>query len=297
MASSEPKKPSPPANGPAPATPPGSTLPCQKNPFKLVSETFATSPANRARTKIGVGEEVTIKTDPTVNAKWTLSGGGKLRTANGTQTVFEAGDTAGSATVTATGADGCTATITFTVVEPSNWIMKRRPGTNKRHTQGFPDNGFQASFYVQPKDVNFYRVEVRELDSTAVTTGCFDATPHKGAKHGNYPAPDFASGDFGITMTNHTDADGSLVNMVDNIYSGISSVMASDGSKTPLATPPFTSGTLVFPITFQWRVGTGTRKNFPVVEQRHTVTSDGTSTSSKGGHTESSFYTDPTTTP
>jgi len=167
--------------------------------------------------------------------------------------------------------------------------MKRAPGTNLRHTQTKPDCGWQAAVRVHPNDVNFYRVEIREQDSSAVASGCF--AEFIGIKHGNYPAPDFASGFFGITMTNHTDADGSLANLVDNIYSGISALTAAESA------PPFTDGSMSFPINWQWRVGTSAPKNFPTVQQTHVVTADGKCVSSKGGNSEQNLFSDPTSTP
>ncbi len=274
-----------------------STLPCQKKPIQLVSQTFATSPTDRTRTKVGVGEEVDITVVPAKNVTWKLTGQGKISTKSGSKTTFTAHERASTATITATAPDGGTASITFNVIEPSDWTMKRRQGTNLKHTNGVPDNGFQATVFVHPNDVNFYRVQIRELDSTAVTFGCFDAPPNKGQKHGGYPAPDFASSDFTITMTNHTDADGSKVNMVDNIYSGFSSITANEANTNPKPNPPFTPGTISYPITFEWRVATGARKKFPTVQQIHVISANGTCVSSKGGHTEQSVFTDPTSTP
>jgi len=257
----------------------------------LASQTVATSPANRARTKIGVGEEVklTVTGNP---ATWAItSGSGTLSPSTGARTsvTFTADDKAQSVTVTATGSGcSCVNTITLTVVRPSSWRMKRKSGTNLKHTNGRPDCGWTGEMYLNPKDVNFYRVEVRELDSEAVCTGSY--TPFNGVKHGNYPAPDHASA--WLTAGTHTDADGNKVNMIDNIYSG------DPGSGATNAAPPFKVGTMYFPITFQWRVkGKATKHNFPVVRQEHEIFANGKCESKKGGNPESCMHSDPTSTP
>jgi hypothetical protein len=163
--------------------------------------------------------------------------------------------------------------------------MKRVPGTNIVHTHNRPDCGWKGALWVHPNDVNFYRVEIREKDSTATATGSY--TPFHGIKHGHYPPPDNASGWF--LLSNHTDADGSQdPGMQDNIYSG------DPGPAATGAAPPFTAGTMFFPITWQWRVLLKTPHNFGVVRQRHQIFPDGRCTSSKGGHSETTHYTDPT---
>src|ERR1043165_7395823 len=96
---------------PKPSTTPGNSQPsggatnsCHPN-CTLASETIATSPTNRARTKIGVGEEVklTVTGNP---ATWAItSGGGTLSPNTGARNsvTFTADDNAASVTITATG--------------------------------------------------------------------------------------------------------------------------------------------------------------------------------------------------
>jgi hypothetical protein len=259
----------------------------------LSSQTIATSPANRARTRIGVGEEVkiTIKGNP---ATWAItSGTGTLSPNTGARTsvTFTADDAAGSVTVTATGSGcSCVNTITFTIVQPSNWTMKRKPGSNLRHTHNRPSCGWRGIMYIHPNDVNFYRVQARELDSQYVGTGSYSGD--SGDWHGNYPPPDRASEWVTITMANHTDADGSKINAEDNIDTG-------DGD--PAATgsaPPFNVGAGHFVIVFQWKVtGSANLHNFPSVRQEDEIFSTGRCESRKGGNTEFTMWNDPTSTP
>ena len=293
MCKTETRTPPPPSTTPGGSTPTGGgTQPCHPT-CTLASQTVATSPANRARTTIGVGEEVTLTVTGNP-ATWTKSGGGTLSPNTGTRTsvTFTADDNAGSITITATGSGcSCVNTIAFTIVQPANWTMKRQSGTNLKHTSGRPDCGWTGNEYIHPNDVNFYRIEVRELDSQPVRTGSYLAAPWTTPIwHGGYPLPDQA-GPW-LTAGNHTDADGTKINMIDDIYSGDAGAAATGNA------PPFTVGTMYFPITFQWHiVGNSTNHNFSVVRQEHEIFSTGKCESRKGSHTEFSMYNDPTSTP
>lgn len=255
----------------------------------ITSETVATSPADRARTRIGVGEEVKLTVNPGP-ATWAItSGNGTLSPAGSQTTVtFTAADKAETVVITATGT-GCSCTITFTVVEPSGWTMKRKPGTNLRHVQGRPDCGWRGILFVQPNEVNFYRLEIREKDSKYETKGSYK--PFDGVYHGNYPPPDRVSPWITFTMTSHAAADGTPWNGIDTIDTG------DPGAGATGAAPPFVVGTGRFPITMQWRVGTGAPRDFAVSDQKAEIFEDGRCESRKGGNTERTMYTDPSSTP
>lgn len=282
--------PTDPNSGRDPATPCNSAVqPCpaddtKKKTCTVTSQTVATSPANRARTKIGVGEEVTLTVTPGPATSWRItSGDGTVSPASGGSTTFTAGDTAGSVTITATCAD-CTCTITFSVVEPANWTMKRQPGTNLKHTAGRPDCGWKGIAYIHPNDVNFYRVETREKDSKYVGTGSYAS--YNGDYHGNYDPPERASDWF--PLTRHSEADGSTDDTPDSIYTGLPSAAQTGNA------PPFKVGAGHFPITWQWRVvGKAKIHDFPTVRQEDEIFADGRCESRKGGHTEHTMYTDP----
>lgn len=274
-------------NGSGPATGP----PTQTCALCIITpQTIATSPANRARTRIGVGEEIELTVSPGP-ATWAVSGGnGSLNPSSGTKVLYTAGDMAGSVTITANG-PGCTCTIALTIVEPANWTMKRVLGTILKHTSGIPDCGWWGSLYVHPNDVNFYRVEIREKDSLSVATGSYHRY-HNGQLHGNYPPPDHASQWF--LLTTHTAADGSQPpsGVRDQVYSGYPPP-AEIGTA-----PPFTVGQYYWPITWEWRVsGSSNIHSFPVSRQEHEIFSNGRCESRKGGNTESTNYNDPTGTP
>lgn len=270
--------------------PPGSTSPpCPCAGARITSETVATSPANRARTKVGVGEEVTL-TYSLGSATWTItSGTGTLSPTSGVQTTFTAGDTAGSVTITATDSAGCSATIMFNVVEPSNWTMKRRVGSNVGHTNGRPTCSWFGTMKIHPNDVNFYRVETRELNSTISVSGSYNVPGWVGLKHQGPTQTE--SNFFSIPITSHTEAEGSEVAMEDNIDTG------DPGPAATGAAPPFTPGRHSFPITWQWKVLGGTTiRNFPEQRQEAEIFSNGRCESRKGGNPESTMFSDPTST-
>ncbi len=279
------KKTPAPSESNAGTCPPGSTsATCPCAGASISSETVATSPANRARTRIGVGEEVTL-TYSLGSATWTIaSGAGTLSPSSGAQTTFTATDVAGSVTVSATGA-GCTATIALTVVAPSGWSMRRKTGTNLKHINGRPSCGWKGIKYLHPNDVNFYNLETRELDSKAVATGCYNPSHHD-KYHGNYPPPERA-GPW-ITIVSHTDAGGSGYGGTDTVYSGYPPTGATGTA------PPFTTGDYYWPIVQQWQVvGLATVHSFPTVRQEHEIFADGKCESRKGGNTERTMYNDP----
>jgi hypothetical protein len=270
-------------NGAGPATGPPS-MPCTQ--CTITSKTVATSPANRARTRIGVGEEVELTVNPGP-ATWAITSGTGRLSPRGSQTTvtYTASDTGGNVTITATGA-GCSCTITLTVVVPSSWTMKRQPGTKLRHNKGRPDCGWHGIFFVQPKDVNFYNMEFREKDSQYEGDGSYSS--YKGAWHGNYALPERVSA--WLPITSHTDADGSQPAGVDSVDTG------DPGPAVTGDKPPFKVGSGHFPITMQWKVGTGDAKDFPTTRQEDEIFADVRCESRKGGNTEHTMYSDPTST-
>ena len=293
MCSSETPRPSRPSTTPNCGQPTsGGSQPCHPA-CTLASQTVATLPADRARTTIGVGEEVTLTITGNA-ATWAItSGGGTLSPNTGARTsvTFTANDNAGSVTITATGSGcSCVNPITLTVVRPSNWIMRRKAGTNLRHAHGRPSCGWRGIQYLQPTTVNFYRVQTRELDSQYVGTGSYSADT--GDWHGSYPLPDRASSWFTITMANHTTANGSKVNLEDRIDTG-------DGDPAATGTaPPFNVGAGHFDIVFQWKVtGSANVHDFASTRQEDEIFSTGRCESRKGGNTEFTMWNDPTSTP
>jgi hypothetical protein len=253
----------------------GAVAPCHCANAKVTSQTVATVPSNRARTRLGVGES-TLLTYSLGAATWTMSPpdpeGGSLSSTSGASVTYTAPDRATSVTITATGG-GCTKTITLTIVEPSSIRMERRPGTRGNHTINTASVGFIADIYVLPADVSFEHCSYLESEVDAVGTGCFQqfyANNHVGHHPNTSPIP------IGPPVS---DTSGSKVNGFDKI--------AASGSKC--------NGGWTWSIPWLFRVGGGTDKQFTTVDQVVAITAAGAADISKAGasnHANSGDATD-----
>jgi len=173
-------------------------------PCEISSQTFATVPTDRSRTTIGVNEQVTVSSG---GCTLSASGDGTWQGTGYTGTLT-AGPTSGTVTVTASHADMTSASIVFTVIQPSGILYARVNGI--RHTQGRPDVGMQEDLYLQPDSVSFQGLYQKELDDTGSATGawaCFNGQGHN-------PNPNPAS--VGADIVGY----GSKVSAVDSAYSG-----------------------------------------------------------------------------
>jgi hypothetical protein len=270
MPKSEPKNPS---TVPKENQPPGAPVAqCPKDKqLTLTSETEEQDLPNRSRTRIGVGETVTLKATPGP-ATWTVaSGAGVLSSTSGESVRFTASEDAGSAQISAA-ANGCQASITFSVVAPSGVVMKRKPGTRKSHTKGKPSTGMIVDVYVQPADVSFRNVTFREREAYAVGTGWFEEY-FRTHQVGHHPNPDSWS------VEGVDPALGSKFRGGDRIEAHADSVGA--GTITWSIPWEYTVGSALFPHTFP----------SPVV-QVASFTANGTATVSKGGESTSSNLND-----
>jgi hypothetical protein len=148
-------------------------------PLSLTSRTLATFPANRARTKLGVGEVVTITASTEVS--WKLSGEGSLSTSRGRRTTFTADERASQATLIAE-ANGQSTSITFTVVEPESETVIRKQ--ELRYSGRCLGAGMLLTIQVNPIDVSFENVETLELPGEASdVTGYFTLYHPAGLVH------------------------------------------------------------------------------------------------------------------
>jgi hypothetical protein len=176
-----PGAPSAPSIPATPAAPsqcgPNSVTPCPCAGATVTSEMVMEEPADRARTRMGVGERVRV-TYSLGAADWTITGDGELSSPSGATVTYTAPNTAGTVTLTATGA-GCSASLSFTIVEPSGvrMIKKFTSAARVEHTVNMPDAGMLTNIFFAPTDVNFHRVQSIELEvmctpqvSTPVTT-------------------------------------------------------------------------------------------------------------------------------
>jgi hypothetical protein len=250
----------------------GATRKCTK--CTITSMTTASVPADKARTKIGIGEEVILTVD-NGPATWSiLSGGGKLDPAAGTMVIYKAGDKAGSAIIKADG-PGCSCTIEFTVVAPASLTIEQKDGTGIHHTPNQPDCGFLGQPYVQPDDVSFINIDVREMNSACSAEGYFK--PFNGQNH--MPG-DVAASEW-CPVGECVAGKGSPVNADDHVYARYTG-------------GPVVFGSLVCHIVWQYKVGGGAAHKFPKpVVQRSVVYANGMSVTSKGDTTKTTNLADP----
>jgi hypothetical protein len=177
---------------------------------------------------------------------------------------YTAPDTAQSVTISATGG-GCTATITFQIVQPTSVAMEPQYPGKAEHTQDYPDVGLRTNIYLGPDDVNFNRVEFLELEIGCIADGVYAC--QNGSGHGPNP------NGLGAT-TNVTAGKGTAMNANDHVYSGH---CGRTWSRPDL-------GTEHFPIPWQFRVvGTTTWIAIQTVDQRVNCAANGLLTASKAG--------------
>ena len=149
-------------------------------PFKIKSETVATTPGVRTRTKIGIGEEVNLTTDPSTSVKWTIVSDdthkGTLGTASGVKSKYTACDRSKTVKIEAKSACGRTETITFTVVQPSGSQFGAETDISAI-TATHIAVGFTAPPAALPNDVSFYNCEMREGTCMSTSSGVLAVSP------------------------------------------------------------------------------------------------------------------------
>lgn len=146
-------------------------------------ETEVTVPSDRTRKKLGVGEKVTLKLQPSSLSPvtWSLSGNGTLSATSGNPIIFTAHERASTPSVTAT-YGGVSYTVGFTVVEPtSESAVIQSEDTFAAGTQGA---GMRLEITISPTDVSFERVESQEVPGPATNiTGYFTNYPPNSLRH------------------------------------------------------------------------------------------------------------------
>lgn len=238
---------------------------------EMTSQTVATTPADRARTTIGVGEVVNLSITPAPPGAltWTLSGPGNL-----SGSTYTAPDRAGSATIKAECA-GCNCgkwVKTFTIFEPSGIMMEQEPGTGVFHVQGTPSVGFKGRAYIQPDTVSFMNITVKEGKVAAVCTGYF--LPQNGQEH--------AEGSWIAFSSTVVAGKGTKDGAVDTVQGGDGGIGA-----------PYSVGTFTWAIPWYFKVGAGAQKKFTTMNQVKTIDAAGGLTMSKGGTSKTKALNDP----
>ena len=213
----------------------------------LTTQTVATIPSNRARTKLGVGEKASLRLTPAPNCPvtWGLSGGsGAISATSGSSISFTAHDRASTATVTAT-VNGIQRSITYDVVEPASESAVKVSDIS--YPSGTIAAGMILKITTHPTDVSFTNVEVRELPGPASNiTGYFTHFSPSALAH--QPAAEWAP----IRPGNEGDDEVAL-------------------QITP-GTVPLEPGGFQFDIPVRWQVvGTNNAASLPNVLQTHSL--------------------------
>ncbi len=244
-------------------TPPATAKPI--GPITLSSQTEATAPGNRARTKLGVGERVTLTVNPGPG-NWHASGA-KLSAKSGSKITLTAPDRPGDVEVEVD-VGGTKKTIKFTVIAPSEVHQVRVSTEHYTAAQigiptPLPNAGFHADIYLGPDDVNFSAVSFLEDEIGAKASGSW------AAKNGEGHSPNKSA----LGCTNKVSAGlGTKTVAQDHCWSGyVPGLVLTDWTG---------QSTLVIP--WHWSCGSG-RGLIARVTQSVVTDKAGTTTISKAG--------------
>ena len=234
--------------------------------YKLVSQCWASTPMNRARTTIGVGEGVYVFFQPSlpINANWTLSAG-SLSSTSGPSTSFFAPSNATTTTITASIAGQPSMSIPFTVKAPSGVSATITSTRNQPISIGVAGAYMHLNVAVQPTSVSFYRVKMEEIGEDASNvTGYF--TNHWPMSHKN----------SGADVWHPVGVD----NLID-VASGMDSCSYYGSSHLPSPWSP--GGGFTWRIPAIWNIGNGPTNSLPWSDQVFTLGANGTFTITKFG--------------
>src|ERR1039458_4972479 len=236
--------------------------------LRIDSQCVATTPPNRDRTTIGVGEAVNLTACgvPPGDVTWTLSGGGKLSTTNQPTTTFTAPDTASTSVVTVH-FNGGSCDKPFNVIQPGSLLFTNYPGFKTCFCPDAQHSGFwinyYADVYAQPDTVNFSAISLYESGAVSQCTGWY-------SNHCPPPHPPNGPKDMDSDVVS---GKGTHMTGIDDIGMGASP-------------EPFTTGgTVTWAIARYYRIGTGGSNYISTVNQvctLHVGTDDTTFRVEKG---------------
>jgi hypothetical protein len=282
---------------------PGVVAPVVAPPQVVTTVTAVLTPratfANRSTARFGIGEVVDLgfTTTPAGQAastfgglQWRASSGANLITltnnGNAGTGSFTCGDQAGVVKldlVTANPAATIKASRQILIVAPSGATMRQAPGTNIYHDTGVPSVGFKGRINLQPTDVSFSNLELREGAASYEGTGIF----RRGEVSYQQLAVSYDTihpvlGAWVPVSAGDSIANGSEVNGTDTVSTSISVIGA---------------GTFTWSIPWLVRV-VGKRNEIRVTTAVHSVSTDaaGNMTISKAGFAIARNLNDPTST-
>jgi hypothetical protein len=235
---------------------------------KLLSQCVATTPANQARTDLGVGEQVNLFFAPPATGLSTFfkaSAGSVSPIANTYALLFTAPSNRNNVTITVTGVSANIVngpmTLAFNVLEPTG-IDHANIIQRFAYAIGTAGAGMQLTPYLAPTSVSFYRLQCMEVGQPASSvTGYFQVN---GA-----PAHDSSSG----------------ANQWFQILQDNSWQLPWDNAGSPTYAPPWSAGTYTWVIPGKWKIDSGDQHDIPFSNQSFTLDSSGTVTVTKFGHT------------
>jgi hypothetical protein len=235
----------------------------------------ATTPGDRARTVLGVGEEVRLGIAGPASGPYAWSASaGSVSNASGTSTTFTAPSNATTATVTLTLPGGQTLNRAFTVLEPcgvdhADLLSVYDMDTNESGA------GMYCRVYMGPTNVSFYRVQLMEVATNAASITGYYADPVNAWD----PPEDLK--DFQANVWFQIFADNSWQHNGEDDGTDYDRAWWADDN------PPWPpGGKLSWNYTAQWKIGAGpTNKLSTSWSQQVTLDSDGTVTVQKFGHT------------
>jgi len=244
----------------------------------LVVECVCDIPKNKERTEVGVGEQVSLSFKHPMSwhfPLWSHEGGG-LNTnpnipANGT--LYTASSNAVTDRVTAgfpKGGGGYVTVITqFEVRAPTGLAFAKVAGSADCDQVGQASAGFHLRVVMAPTNVSLSRAEIMEVEGPATDAIGWFSPPPSG--HGA-PAHDSAH------RANQWYQLG-----CDNAWTALD--YASSGVlAAPWSTANWSGGGYTWVIPVQWKVGNGSATRIGTWTQAFSLTSDGTVTITKFGH-------------
>ncbi len=237
-------------------------------PYHVVTQTYSTVPANRSRTTLGVGEQVTISLQPNLGPpndallRWTTTAG-SLSAAVGNQTIFYAPSNAASVVVTMY-YKLVAYPITFKVVEPTG-VDHADLSYAITYGNGLAVAGMHLRPVIGPTNVSFYNVQCWEVGQDATQVwGFFTNFNAATISHINHGAGEW----FGLNYDN------SWKEPWDNAESGSYSSWYAGG--------------YTWIIPGLWKVGTGPANDLATPwTQSFSLDNSGVMTVNKFGHSVS----------
>jgi len=144
--------------------------------LKIETQTVATSPTDRARKMIGVGEEVNLTLLPAGLGLITwniLSGSGHLSHYYSNGSILFTAPSEGDDTTVTAAVSGCECGVDLAIIEPSGMLMENKTAVAFHCATNWMSISYQANVYMQPDTVNFYRINYFEGASAMYATGCY----------------------------------------------------------------------------------------------------------------------------